>query len=518
MMEREIKQVSVRLAAEQQPAMLRAGAPYWSAFSRRRIGATLLRVGLILTVTLLLGGGLTVWSLVSSATISLDAPTQGHVAWACGLGSTPTMVANNAPALAFPLPPNVSSDLPAGQFALNYVMNQPIAFHEDLSRVPGAPDPNSLQWRWNFGDGTGWVQGVKVTHTFATSGVHTVESDIFDTTSNAWTLLDNAQMRIIGASVPNPPVAVAHALTTPVIGANGSITFDASGSHATVGSQLTYLWNFGDNTSATGSHVTHQFTSPGQGIVALIVTDARGAKAVATINVLIVIALPTAKVSASATSAAAGSAISFDASGSQPPPDPANDQLTKFSWNFGDGTASQTTQQPTISHTFEKAGTFTVTAQAIDQQGAAGAGTIKVTITGVAGGMTSGGGANWLLIGGFGVLLLVVAVAAYLWIERQREAQILQQRQMAQEMARVRRANRVNRPANGQRGPSPRTGNQDGPHQGASGAYGGYGPNSGPQRPPRPQGPQGPQGPQHGQQPVRPMRDPRRQPPSSQEW
>ena len=485
---------------------------------RWHIGAALVRVGVMLTMVMLLGGGLTLWSLVSGAPSGLYAPTQGRTLWACGLGATPTMIANNAPALFYITQANVNSNQPAGQFALDYVAHQSIAFHEDLSNVPGAPDPNSLQWRWNFGDGSGIVQGVKVNHAFTTSGTYTVESDIFDSSSNAWTLFDNAQIHVIAAAIPNPPVAVAHAVTSSIIATNGAITFDASGSHAVVGGQLSYFWNFGDNTSATGARVTHRFPAPGQGVVALIVTDARGAKAVATINAHIVIALPTAKVSASATSAAAGTAISFDASGSQPPADPANDQLTQYGWNFGDGTPTQTTQAPTVSQTFEKAGTFTVTAQAIDQQGAAGVATIKVTITGVVGGITSGGGgANWLLIGGgFGALLLVVAVAAWLWIERQREAQILRQRQLAQEMVRARRANHVNpvnRPANGQRGLAPRQGNPGGSRQGAADGYGGYGPNSGPQRPLRPQGQQGQQ---RGQTPLRPLRDPRRQPP--QEW
>ena len=501
MAERESERVDVRSGTERQPGS-------W------RFGEMLLRVGLMLAVTVALGGGLTIWSLVSGPPTGLYAPTQGRTLWACGLGATPTMIANNAPALFYITQANVNSNQPAGQFALDYVAHSSIAFHEDLSNVPGAPDPNTLQWRWNFGDGSGIVQGVKVNHTFTAPGTYTIESDIFDTSSNAWTLFDNAQIHVVASALPNPPVAVAHAVTPSIIGTNGTITFDAAGSHAVVGTKLSYFWNFGDNTSATGARVTHRFPAPGQGVVALIVTDARGAKAVATINAHIVIALPTAKVTASATSASAGTAIAFDASGSQPPADPANDQLTSYGWNFGDGTPAQTTQQPTVSHTFDKAGTFTVTAQAIDQQGAAGIATIKVTITGSLGGITSGGGgANWLLIGGgFGALLLVVAIASYLWFERQREAQILRQRQLAQEMVRARRANRVNQLGNGQRGAPHRSGNQGGPRQGGPGGYGGYGPNSGPQRPPRPQGwqgPQGPQGPQRNQQPTRDPRDPR---------
>ena len=59
----------------------------------------------------------------------------------------------------------------------------------------------------------------------------------------------------------------------------GSVRFDAAGSHAQVGSTLTYFWNFNDGATATGPQATHTFAAPGKGFVALIVTDGRGARA-----------------------------------------------------------------------------------------------------------------------------------------------------------------------------------------------------------------------------------------------
>src|SRR5690242_16208943 len=54
-------------------------------------------------------------------------------ALACGLGNTPTMLANGDPALLYPVPPNVNvpADQPIGIFALNYASGAAISFTED---------------------------------------------------------------------------------------------------------------------------------------------------------------------------------------------------------------------------------------------------------------------------------------------------------------------------------------------------------------------------------------------------
>src|SRR5215469_6015455 len=85
---------------------------------------------------------------------------QSGVALACGLGNTPTMVANNAPAMLFPVLKNVPADQPIGIFTQYYPSGQQISFVEDMSRVPGAPTPASLKWRWDFGDGSGYSSDI----------------------------------------------------------------------------------------------------------------------------------------------------------------------------------------------------------------------------------------------------------------------------------------------------------------------------------------------------------------------
>ncbi len=48
------------------------------------------------------------------------------------------------------------------------------------------------------------------------------------------------------------------------------VAFDASQS---VGSNLSYEWNFGDDTTATGQNVTHSYSTPGAYLVTLTVSD-----------------------------------------------------------------------------------------------------------------------------------------------------------------------------------------------------------------------------------------------------
>ena len=156
-------------------------------------------------------------------------------AYACGLGPLPTMIANGAPALIYPVP--VGANPPtAGVFPLQYVVGQPVVFGEDLSKVVPPQNASNFQWRWNFGDGSPLSNALAPTHTFAKPGTYNVVSQIQD--PSGWQDFDSAQIEVIATELPNPPVAHASASTTAFLQNQDTITFDASGSHAVVGSHL----------------------------------------------------------------------------------------------------------------------------------------------------------------------------------------------------------------------------------------------------------------------------------------
>ena len=387
-------------------------------------------------VALVAGTGLALVALLHTG-----GPTASHVARACGLGGGPTMLANQSPALLYPVTQNVPADQPIGIFADQYAASRSVTFSEDLSQVPNPPPATSLKWRWNFGDGSGYSYQITPTHTFAHAGTYNIHSQIYDTTSASWTDLDSAQIQVAGSVSANPPVAQATA-TAQVVGIGNSITFDASGSHSADGSPLTYEWNFGDASTAQGVHVTHQFVIPGKGFVALVVTDGHGARSVARVNVLIVTQLPEAALSASATNVSAGDSVTFDATRSLAPTEPQGDQIVKFAWDFGDGTPPVETQQPTVGHTFAKAGTFGVVVQAIDTQGAAGTAKVVVTVLG-GGGASSGTSrasqAPWGILVAGAVALLALLGAGYVLVQTQRKrVALIRQHERAQELLRAR--------------------------------------------------------------------------------
>ena len=58
---------------------------------------------------------------------------------------------------------------------------------------------------------------------------------------------------------------------------NQTVTFNASSSYDPDGSIVSYYWNFGDNTNASGMIVNHTYTSPGNYTVTLTVRDSNGA-------------------------------------------------------------------------------------------------------------------------------------------------------------------------------------------------------------------------------------------------
>ena len=373
---------------------------------------------------------------------------QNTVALACGIGAGPTMEANKTLALLQPVTKNVSDTLPIGVFSLNYLVGRPITFTEDMSADPSAPPLKSLQMQWLFGDGsTG--KGISPQHSYTKPGTYNVYAQFY---SDGWQTFDSAQIHVVPSAVSDPPVVKVTTSGT-VIGPGGVISFDASGSHAQDGSKLTYLWNFNDGFTATGPVVKHAFPSKldttGKWFVGLTVTDGRGASTFTAVNIQIVAQLPSAALTSNPTTIGTGGIITFDASGSTPPSLPAGDQIVSYQWNFGDGTPTVTTTAPTTTHKFTRAGTFSVTVQAIDQQGAPGTKSLTITVVAVTG---NSGLPPWLMYGGIGLLLVVLIGGAYLlYAGQRRRAALIREQEAAMQLARMQRV----RPGPPSQGPYP---------------------------------------------------------------
>lgn len=376
--------------------------------------------------------------LLALFSIGLQIPQHNAIpsARACGLGSLQTMLANRIGALLYPLSATEPANAPQGVFPLNYTTDTPIAFTEDLSRVAGNPSLSGFQWRWNFGDGSAYVFAAQPTHTFARTGIYEVIVSIWDSYSNSWTSFDSAEIHLASGIVSHPPVAKATAdRVATAIGQ--AVTFDATGSYATDGSPLTYLWNFNDGTTATGLQVTHTFVTNGTTTVALVVTDGRGAQSLTTIPMTILVQGPKAVFGASTQNVHPGTTISFNAARSSPPAGVPGDAITKYVWNFGDGTPLVTLTTPMASHTYRQEGSYQVTLTVFDKPEAQASATLRVNVEAVA-----RGGANPLAIIGGLLLLAGLGVGGYTAWKRYRRAELVRRHQAEQVVARAHKAQR----------------------------------------------------------------------------
>ena len=177
-------------------------------------------------------------------------------------------------------------------------------------------------------------------------------------------------------SVTTTDVQPDTASAVPALTANAGTAVTFSQATATGTGPLTYAWNFGDGSTASGSlNPTHAYQNPGTYTAELTVTDALGIPAFSPVAVTVNDVPP--KVSFTDPPETAGTPVSFTASATDISP---ADQAAGFtySWNFGDG---GTGTGASTSHTFAAAGTYTVTATATDEYGLSGTASGTVSIT-----------------------------------------------------------------------------------------------------------------------------------------
>ncbi|MGC8763866.1 MAG: PKD domain-containing protein [Acidobacteriota bacterium] len=132
-----------------------------------------------------------------------------------------------------------------------------------------------------------------------------------------------------------------------------------------------YLWEFGDGTSSTAQNPSHTYAAAGSYLAQFFVTDSAGHESRGGFYVTVT---PPLTLSASRTPASgtAPLAVSFSSapSGGTPP--------YTFDWNWGDGSAHGTTQNP--SHTFTTGGTYTTILTVTDAAGHTASQTLTTTV------------------------------------------------------------------------------------------------------------------------------------------
>jgi PKD repeat protein len=229
----------------------------------------------------------------------------------------------------------------------------------------GSTDPGTTlsSYTWTFGDGnTG--NGVTPSHSYAKAGTYIVTLTVGDAFGQTSTVAH-------AATVVGPPTAAFTAVPTPAI-AGSPTSFDATTS-TDPGTVITsYGWSFGDGSTGSGATPSHAFSSAGTYTVTLTVADNFGEQSAVTRSISVVGPLA-ASFTVTPNPGTAGSPVNFDAG---PSTDPGT-TISSYSWDFGDGA---TATGVASTHTYKKAGTYTVTITAADAAGQSVKSTQKVAI------------------------------------------------------------------------------------------------------------------------------------------
>jgi|GEM_PF-2167692 len=246
----------------------------------------------------------------------------------------------------------------------------------------------TLTYLWNFGDGTS-ATGAAASHAFTNGGSANASETVTLTVTDSTGV--SAQATRTVTVTPPPRNALSVAITNPPglieIGNGGVVPFVATATDSSSTAALTYTWNFGDGSTATGPNPSHKFTCPGPSTmldnVVLTVTDHSGAKATTSMMVYVMptpgnIVVVSVTTPAKPVTIASGTPQSFACKAT----DSSSSAKLTYYWNFGDnicGTGAS------VSHTYTNATgapvTLSVNVLAIDTTGSYSTGSFPITIT-----------------------------------------------------------------------------------------------------------------------------------------
>ena len=193
---------------------------------------------------------------------------------------------------------------------------------------------------WNFGDGS-TSNLVNPSHTF-TPGLYDITLIVTDSSGcisqgDKLDYIESISAPNVQFNASNPQACfVPHTVNF------SNTTTNAGGA--------SYFWDFGDGNTSTLSNPAHTYTAFGSYTVTLIVNKGGCIDSLVRTNYVVLQGQNT-NFNANFTTRCVGQPIQFNDISTLVP--------NAWSWNFGDGTALGTTQNP--SHTYTTAGTYTVT-------------------------------------------------------------------------------------------------------------------------------------------------------------
>ncbi len=228
------------------------------------------------------------------------------------------------------------------------------------------PDGSILSYFWNFGDGT-TGNGVLVQHSYSQDGKYVVTLTVTDSEGAANATSATKTVQEQPSQPPNQVPVASFTESDETVYVEESINFDASGSYDPDGSIVSYSWDFGDGTTATGVTVSNAYIHAGSYTMTLTVTDNRGATNTASVvKTVLAEPVPNQKPVASFTESDEivyiNDVISFNAADSYDP----DGTIVLYHWNFGDGI---TGTGLSVNHSYSESGMYIVTLTVTDDDG-----------------------------------------------------------------------------------------------------------------------------------------------------
>jgi PKD repeat protein len=130
-------------------------------------------------------------------------------------------------------------------------------------------------------------------------------------------------------------------------------------SSSTAGAIVSYAWDFGDGTTATGREAAHVYSAPGLFDLQLTVTDSAGNTGTTVQEIRVAgDGVPTAVIQAEPESGPAPLVVQFDGTASSA----TDDTIRDYYWDFGDG---ETSRASAPLHIYSSQGDFTVTLRVV---------------------------------------------------------------------------------------------------------------------------------------------------------
>ena len=171
---------------------------------------------------------------------------------------------------------------PVANAGQDQTVNQGIQVVLNASKTSSS-DPNA-NYAWSFKDGMQrTLQGMIVNYTFNTPGIYNVMLIVQDAYGNS---TDTTTITVRDTTPPVPKISVQSYSSGQTIPAQQLITFDGSGSTDLYSTIQYYAWKMGDDSpTINGNPIVHAYSDPGTYTVTLIVEDAAGNNATATMTI-----------------------------------------------------------------------------------------------------------------------------------------------------------------------------------------------------------------------------------------